>query len=279
MSHFSARIHVLFARDVPYAVVIRRGPSKHVATIGWNRETDSFVLGQWLKGRIYERRCDLSADGKHLIYFAMNGKWESESKGSWTAISRAPYLKAISFWPKGDCWQGGGLFRGSKHYWIHDWYGSEQPLYELPGELTREPECPFAGGVGAECLGVYFPRLLRDGWQLTREPCEPPDAASRTWVFDKLVSFGWKLRKHVHATLNHPPGRGCYYDTHELLHEASVQRIDESDWDWAELDRERLVWSDSGKLFAGQFCATGLADVRELYDFNSMGFERRKVPY
>jgi cytochrome bd-type quinol oxidase subunit 2 len=30
-------------------------------------------VGQWLKGRIYERRSDLSPDGKHLIYFAMNG--------------------------------------------------------------------------------------------------------------------------------------------------------------------------------------------------------------
>jgi hypothetical protein len=103
-----ARIHVLLARDAKTAVVIRRGPTRHTAVIGWDRVNDKFKLGQWLYGRIYERRADLSPDGKHLIYFAMNGRWDSSVKGSWSAISRAPYLKAISLFPKGDCWNGGG---------------------------------------------------------------------------------------------------------------------------------------------------------------------------
>jgi len=110
-----ARIHVLLAREEPVGVIIRRGPSKQVCTLGWDRTHDDFRLGQWLRGRIYERRCDLSPDGKHFIYFAMNGKWSSESRGSWTAISRAPYLKAVTFFPKGDCWLGGGLFPATGH--------------------------------------------------------------------------------------------------------------------------------------------------------------------
>src|SRR5215217_8408632 len=77
-----ARIHVLLASEAPLGVVIRRGPSKHVCTIGWERSRDEFQLGQWLNGRIYERRSDLSPDGKHLIYFAMNGKWSAEARGS-----------------------------------------------------------------------------------------------------------------------------------------------------------------------------------------------------
>jgi hypothetical protein len=103
---------VLLARDAPLGLVIRRGPSSRVATILWHRQRDTFELGQWLKGRIYERRCDLSPDGAHFLYFAMNGQWQSESRGSWSAISRAPYLRAIGFFPKGDCWHGGGLFTG-----------------------------------------------------------------------------------------------------------------------------------------------------------------------
>ncbi len=67
----------------------------------WDRQCDRFQLGQWLKGRIYERRSDLSPDGKYLIYFAMNGRWQSEACGAWTAISQAPYLKAIAIFPKG----------------------------------------------------------------------------------------------------------------------------------------------------------------------------------
>jgi hypothetical protein len=89
------RLHVLLSREGTGAVVIRRGPSRFTCTYGWNRQDDSFVLGQWLRGRIYERRCDLSPDGQHLIYFAMNGRWESETAGSFTAVSRAPYLKVV----------------------------------------------------------------------------------------------------------------------------------------------------------------------------------------
>ncbi len=123
MEAATARIHVLLASQVPLGLVIRRGPSKQVATILWDRERDHFELGQWLKGRIYERRSDLSPDGRYLIYFAMNGKWNTESQGAWTAISRAPYLKALAFFPKGDCWNGGGLWTGRNTYWLEDGYG------------------------------------------------------------------------------------------------------------------------------------------------------------
>src|SRR5215470_7646047 len=74
MPAFPARLHVLLARDARLGVVIRRGPSRSVCTLLWDRKTDKFQLGQWMRGRIYERRSDLSPDGKHLIYFAMNGR-------------------------------------------------------------------------------------------------------------------------------------------------------------------------------------------------------------
>jgi len=88
------RLHALIARDKNIGIVIRRGPAKHVATFLWDISKDKFTIGQWMKGRIYERRSDLSADGKYFLYFAMNGKWESEAEGAWTAVSKAPYLKA-----------------------------------------------------------------------------------------------------------------------------------------------------------------------------------------
>jgi hypothetical protein len=110
VAKFPARLHVLLARDAKVGLVIRRGPSKSVCTVLWNRERDTFKLGQWMRGRIYERRCDLSPDGWRFIYFAMNGRCQSQTKGSWTAISRVPYLKAMSLFAKGDCWHGGGCF-------------------------------------------------------------------------------------------------------------------------------------------------------------------------
>ena len=58
------RLWVVRAKDAPIAVIFRRGPSKQVELILWNMHKDTFERGQWFKGRIYERRCDLSPDGK-----------------------------------------------------------------------------------------------------------------------------------------------------------------------------------------------------------------------
>ena len=266
---FPPRIHVLMARDAPVGVVIRRGPSKSVCTILWDRRRDTFQVGQCLRGRIYERRSDLSPDGKYLIYFAMNGRWSGEAKGSWTAISRAPYLKAIALFPKGDCWNGGGLFTGNKRYWLNQGYG------HLNGNDTREvlPDEKFRpeGGVGNECLGVYYPRLLRDGWQLIER--------SDVDVFEKPVGRGWVLRKLAHAEIVRDPGKGCYWDEHELMHAQRGLLIDLPKWEWAELDGTRLVWATGGALYAGRVNAQGLCDEVVLADFSGMKFEAVAGPY
>jgi len=121
-----ARVHIVLRQECGKAIIIRRGPSNHVCSIGWDLETDELQLGQWLKGRIYERRCDLSPDGRHWIYFAMNGRWHEPSQGSWTAVARWPWLKAVQFFPKGDCWGGGGLFTGPRQLWLNALDTSQQ---------------------------------------------------------------------------------------------------------------------------------------------------------
>jgi len=98
-SKSSTRLYVIVARDAPLGVIFRRGPSKQVLLMKLNMEDDTFEIGQWLKARIYERRCDLSPDGEFLLYFAANWRKPYES---WSAISRPPYLSALAMWPKGD---------------------------------------------------------------------------------------------------------------------------------------------------------------------------------
>lgn len=107
----STRLYVILAREAQYGVIFRRGPSKRVLLIGWNTAGDTFERGQWFKGRIYERRCDLSPEGDLLLYFAANYR---KPYFSWTAISRPPFLTALALWPKGDCWGGGGHFSSRK---------------------------------------------------------------------------------------------------------------------------------------------------------------------
>lgn len=268
-----ARVHAILAADAPVGVVIRRGPARQVAVLGWDTRTDEFRLGQWLSGRIYERRCDLSPDGRHFIYFAMNGYWDTEMKGSWTAISRAPFLKALAIWPKGDCWNGGGLFLGPDRYWLNAGCSETAPIGEVP--LSRVDESPWHEGYGGECPGVYYVRLQRSGWVMKHAA---PGGGGTLTTFDKAVEGHWHLRKLAHATTERRPGRGCYFDEHQLLNSRTGQRVDLPDWEWADVDRDRLVWVDAGRMFEGHLRSGGM-EIRELFDFNPLKFERLTAPY
>lgn len=276
MPSFPARLHLVSAHEAPVSVIFRRGPSKHVCTILWDRQNDTFLLGQWLKGRIYERRSDISPDGKYLIYFAMNGKWDSDTKGSWTAISKAPHLKAIALFAKGDCWNGGGLFTGNRTYWLNNGYGHEElrNTNEVNRDTTFSPETYFGG----ECPGVYYPRLLRDGWKLLeRNNRERWKSAT---IFEKALPDGWTLRKIAHEQTNSPAGKGCYWDEHELVKESSKQIIQKPDWEWADRDQETLVWAEKGALYRAAIAGTeGIATPQLLRDFNGMSFEAIEAPY
>lgn len=271
----AARIHVLLARAAPVGLVVRRGPSKQVATFLWDRRRDAFTLGQWLQGRIYERRCDLSPDGKHLIYFAMNGQWESEARGSWTAISRAPYLKALAMFPKGDCWHGGGLWTGNRTYWLND--GCGHTVLRQTSALRRDTTNRPTGNFGGECLGVYYPRLMRDGWELIEQVVAGDH--HRTDVFEKPVADGWVLRKLAHADVGPPEGKGCYWDEHELVHRSSGASTAYPQWEWADVDGGRLAWAAGGKLYAAKVTRRGLESPAELHDFNEMTFAAIEAPY
>lgn len=278
MPKFPARVHPILARKANTAVIIRRGPSKSVCTMLWNRSNDTFKLGQWLRGRIYERRCDLSPDGKHFIYFAMNGKWDGLMKGSWTAISRTPYLKALALWPWGDCWNGGGLFLSDSRFWLNNhWYDeATETVGSLRKKLAQEPGYPFEENYGGECPGVYYIRLQRDGWKLLRDEAAPDKSVT---VFEKPLPSGWVLEKSAHVSIDSPVGSGCYYDTHRLIHLENGEILNHPEWEWAELDRKRLVWVTKGVLYAAKILGKGLGDVKILHDFNDMAFEAIAAPY
>ncbi len=273
MKHFPARLQVLLASQSRLAVVLRRGPSRSVCSILWNRKTDEFKVGQWLRGRIYERRCDLSPDGRYLIYFAMNGRWTSETKGSWTAVSKAPWLKAVALWGKGDCWHGGGLFTGERSYWIN---GGPSHFPLKPSSEIHRDDSPYPGQYrfGGECPGVYYLRLQRDGWKLKPEVSDGDFA-----VFEKELSRGWLLRKFAHTQIGSPPGKGCYWDEHEMEHVPSGRRVDGAAWEWADLDGRKLVWAEAGCLFRASLKSSGLGERKLLFDFNTLKFEELPAPY
>lgn len=273
---FPARLHVLLAQGGSRAVVLRRGPSKEVCLIAWDRERNTFEEGQWLRGRIYERRCDLSPDGRYLIYFAMDGRFGGPLGGSWTAISRPPWLRALVLLRKGDGWHGGGLFTGPARYWLNDGYGHHvvRDSKQLQRDLEHRPPHYFGG----ECPGVYYNRLLRDGWRLIEHT--DADRSKGLTLFDKDLGGGWRLRKRAHEQVGAPIGKGCYWDEHELEHEGRGLRIACPDWEWAERDRDHLLYTSGGCLYrVARPRADALDPPKLLHDFNPMKFVARPAPY
>ena len=158
-----ARLYCLLAREARSGVIFRRGPTRHVLLIKWNLDGDTFEFGQWLKGRIYERRCDLSPSGDRLIYFAATYK---EPLMSWTALSKPPWLTAIALWPKGDGWNGGGFFNTDTDLVLnHPQDQSElQPDSDL-GDVRVTGYAPYRG----EDDTVYHHLLRRGGWEFIQE--------------------------------------------------------------------------------------------------------------
>lgn len=105
------RLFVILARDAPVAVVIRRGPSSWTHLTLWHTRTDVFTPGAWLRGRIYEEKCDLSPDGELLVFAAyQGGRLRTSYTDSFTAVSRPPWLHALALWPMGTTYGGGGRF-------------------------------------------------------------------------------------------------------------------------------------------------------------------------
>lgn len=225
---------------------------------------------------MYERRCDLSPDGRHLIYFAMNGRWKSEMLGSWTAVSKAPYVKVLGLWPKGDCWHGGGLFITNDTFWLNGGSCARGITWEAPG-LAHQYECPWPRGPGYECPAVYYVRLQRDGWTLHDR--RPDGRGGRVAHFSRRIDEHWSLHKYAHETVDHPVGRGCYFDEHMKYNESRQEGTVHSEWEWADVDGQRIVWASQGVLFSGHLARNGMADTRQLFDARTVTYERIQAPY
>jgi hypothetical protein len=201
----------------------------------------------------------------------MNGRWQSALKGSWTAVSRVPYLKADILYSKGDCWHGGGLFLSTRRFWLNDGFG-HTPVRES-SVVARDTQWTPPGYFGGECLTVYYNRLMRDGWTLCEE-----DYQGAT-LFEKTLTRSWVLRKLAFAETGAPPGRGCYWDAHELRHGPTKTVLAFPEWEWADYVDGRLTYASEGRLMAARLGRGCLTHEKVLMDFNALRFEAVKAPY
>lgn len=110
------RLHIYFAAEADKAVILRRGPTRHVRMIAWNTKKDTFEDGQWVKHRVYEEKCSLSPDGRHFAYFAFSKRPGGDFiVGGFAAVSRVPYFTALGMILEGGTWGHGGRFIDDRH--------------------------------------------------------------------------------------------------------------------------------------------------------------------
>lgn len=292
----SARLYALVARVARKAVVFRRGPSKRTRMLVWNLASDTIEPGQWIKGRVYERRCDLSPDGALVACFVASFRkpWYS-----WTTISRPPYFTALQLWPKGDCWGGGGLFETDRHFRLNHRPGGEAvrgqpemalaPPFTPMRDLRVEPLHDHSGYGEDDPISTL--RMIRDGWA-------PPGRDSvatrhgekaRFWVtFDPPR----KLRRPLAQRRKRPPLFLCL-NTHAVLErqgrwlvqtatietaEGDVAR-DLGRVDFAELDHNGdALYGADGRLWRLPAPQDPASAPRMVADLNAMTFEEIAPP-
>lgn len=235
---------MLLARGADVGVIFRRGPSRAVCLLSWHLRTNDVVEGQWLRGKIYPMRSDLSPSGRHLVYFA--GKFKHEAY-AWTAISRPPSLTATFLHSQNHTYHGGGLFIDDHRLWLN-----RIGEVDLSGQgLTYSPPAPeWDGSLGnSECLGVYLPRLRRDGWSDVSNHVDENDFSHRA-TFGKRVRGGVSLYQCVRASsgLHAPRGRGVYWSEYWLARSGDRQ-LEWPGAEWADIDRRgNLLAARDGKL-------------------------------
>lgn len=93
---YRTRLSILFARAAAKAVILRRGPRNHWHLIDWDLTTDALTHGQWMKGDVV--LCDLSPDGRKLIYFASQYHrpamaWRRSQTGPFDPVAARPIKK------------------------------------------------------------------------------------------------------------------------------------------------------------------------------------------
>ena len=274
-----ARLWVIRARESPTAVIFRRGPTRQVQLIRWNTETDEFEAGQWFKGRIYERRCDLSPDGTLLIYFAAKHR---PPLGSWTAISKPPYFTALALWPKGDCWNGGGWFVDDRKIRLnHPAFQAQLHPDFKPGPVQVVGFAQY-GGEDASVTAVTEPR---DGWERQADGASQSRGGVRGWTIDPPECWtkprpgkpGFVLERALRGIggSNVP----WYQVAYRVRSAAGECIIDLGLLDWADWDtRGRLVFAREGCLFRQRVEKARIDEARQLADFNDAKFTNVPPP-
>jgi hypothetical protein len=278
----ATRIFGVMARAAPRVVLIRRGPSKRVLLLAWDTARHEFLMGQWFKGRIYEERCDLSPSGEQLIYLAANQKGPLYS---WTAVSRPPYLTALTLWPNMGTWGGGGLFESERVILLNSLYTGLKPApgFRLPKDIRVAPIAPWAGR--GEDEPMQSMRMKRDDWVLADEGTVREYRLSKPFAWQFVVPRRWRKARNRLVLERRLMGIGesngaWHVHEHELFDEAGASVLDLGRSDWADWSHSgELLFTREGRVYRVVLSLQGApGEPEELIDLRPLTFEQVPPP-
>jgi hypothetical protein len=231
-----SRIHLLAAKEAPTSVILQRKRAKlfHVVTV--DTATHHVEEGSWFRGVLYVMRCDVSFDGRHMVYFAM-GKG---SPDTWSGLCRLPWLKTlVEARGIGGSW-GGGYFRERDVLASNVWAGTA--VVGAEGAPFRfSPIKPNA--FTSEDPGIVYFRLERDGFRrLGNDWGRDEQLPGKHYQVACIGDDGWgnrpspqhpELRVHYLGYFDHGHRLSFSLDTYPGL-------IDEASW--ATWDCRGTLW-------------------------------------
>ncbi|MDI2090518.1 hypothetical protein [Commensalibacter oyaizuii] len=276
------RLYGILARDARVGVILRRGPNQWVQLVRWDLRNDTLEHGQWLKGRVYEKRCDLSPSGEYLIYFISR----MDSKGyCGTMVSKPPFFTALAYWKHGDnTWGGGGVFDDENCIRLNH-LADEQELadgFSVPSYMRIKL---FGENSGRGEDGyVYHHTQCRDGWVLIQEGKGHYASAEKgcSWyydpvrIFEKTNKYGFKLQQiwRWTARKNRPFQEFDYC----ILDSNNQICLQLHNLTWADWDQGDLVFAENGCLYRlscekeGYFPAIEKQFFKLIYNFRKNSF-------
>lgn len=251
----TARLHLLPAKKKPIVVVLRRKPSRGYHVLQWHTRRHQLTSGSWFRGRLYEGRCDVSWDGRWMVYLAMGSQGET-----WNGICRPPWLRTVADLPNCGTWAGGGVFTQPRELLANDHWHWDRSLAEfsddksMPFKIVHEES-------GGEDLPSLERRLQRDGWQRAGDFGTERQISLKHTIYSVLHEgdAGWAWR----PTAKHPTLR-MYYRGYFVGGSTYEFQLEDSallglDVDWA-------TWDCLGQLLVsrkGCLEAYGLRDLRK----------------
>src|SRR3954453_20808828 len=155
--HYKSRIHLLLAKNAPTVVILQRKRAKLFHVILVDADKRRIEQGSWFRGKLYALRCDVSFDGKHMVYLAMGSQGNT-----WNGVCRLPWLATQTEAENLGAWFGGGYFADKKVLRTNGWGRPDfNPATRTGAPFTLEP---YGSRYGGEDLGVVYERLARDGF-------------------------------------------------------------------------------------------------------------------